>query len=121
MQLFGPFATSAAISCSGKPYSQTVVTAHGDGTLRSPPVRIDSAGFYTFHETLVGPTNVAQVARPSARETAETSLGAPAIITGRGDHTRSSRSRRLAPDAPAQVQDRRRSESTLRSPLPRST
>ena len=46
MQLFGPFATIAAISCSGKPYSQTVVTAHGDGTLHSPPVKITSAGFY---------------------------------------------------------------------------
>ncbi len=87
VQLFGPFATMSAISCSGKPYSQTVITAHGDGTLHSPPVKVASAGFYTFHETLVGRDNVAQVETKCA-QAVETSLGAPAITTGRGDHTR---------------------------------
>ena len=102
VQLFGPFATIAAISCSGKPYSQTVVTAHGDGTLHSPPVKIASAGFYTFHETLVGHDNVAQVETECA-QTVETSLGAPAIITGRGDHTRLIAVHAARPNAPTHV------------------
>ena len=102
VQLFGPFATIAAISCSGKPYSQTVVTAHGDGTLRSPPVKIASAGFYTFHETLVGRDNVAQVETECA-QTVETSLGAPAIVTGRGDHTRLIAVHAARPNAPTHV------------------
>jgi hypothetical protein len=102
VQLFGPFAAVAAISCSGKPYSQTVVTAHGDGTLRSPPVKISSAGFYTFHETLVGHDNVAQVETECA-QTVETSLGAPAIVTGRGDHTRLIAVRAARPNAPTHV------------------
>ena len=102
VQLFGPFATIAAISCSGKPYSQTVVTAHGDGTLHSPPVKIASAGFYTFHETLVGHDNVAQVETECA-QTVETSLGAPGIITGRGDHTRLIAVHAARPNAPTHV------------------
>ena len=102
VQLFGPFATITAISCSGKPYSQTVVTAHGDGTLHSPPVKIASAGFYTFHETLVGHDNVAQVETECA-QTVETSLGAPAIITGRGDHTRLIAVHAARPNAPTHV------------------
>jgi Sortase domain len=84
--LYGPFESRAAIRCTGKPYSQTVVTAHGDGDFRSPPVRIVQAGFYAFHETLVGRPNVAGNSTVCG-DTAETSLGAPAIITGRGDST----------------------------------
>jgi Sortase domain len=87
VQLYGPFASIAAIRCTGKPYWQGRVTAQGDGELRSPAVRITRAGFYTFHETLVARRFVAGVSTPCA-QTPETSLGAPAIITGRGDHTR---------------------------------
>ncbi len=84
--LYGPFPSRAAIRCTGKPYSQTVVTAQGDGDFRSPPVRIVRAGFYAFHETLVSRPNV-EGASTVCGDTAETSLGAPAIITGRGDST----------------------------------
>ena len=102
VQLFGPFATRAAISCTGKPYDQTVVTAHGDGELRSPPVKVDKAGFYTFHETLVGRDNVAQV-ETACGDTAETALGAPAITTGRGDRTHLVSARVDRPNAPSRV------------------
>ena len=34
---YGPFASRAAIRCTGKPYWQGRVTAQGDGELRSPP------------------------------------------------------------------------------------
>jgi hypothetical protein len=102
IQLYGPFATTAAISCSGKPYWQGRVTAQGDGEIRSPAVRITSAGFYTFHETLVGRANVSG-ATTTCAEKAETSLGAPAIITGRGDHTHTIVVATHAPDEPVRI------------------
>jgi hypothetical protein len=102
VQLFGPFATRAAISCSGKPYWQGRVTAQGDGELRSPPVRVESAGFYSFHETLVGRDNVAG-ATTTCADTPETSLAAPAIITGRGDHTHTIAVVTDTPDAPVRI------------------
>jgi hypothetical protein len=87
VRLYGPFASTAAIKCTGKPYWTGRVTAQGDGELRSPAVRIEHAGFYTFHETLVARKFVTGVSTPCG-QTVETSLGTPAIITGRGDHTR---------------------------------
>jgi len=102
IQLFGPFATKAAINCSGKPYWQGRVTAQGDGELRSPAVRITSAGFYTFHETLVERDNVLGTTTTCA-ETTETSLGAPAIITGRGEHTHTIAVATHTPDDPVRI------------------
>jgi hypothetical protein len=101
--LYGPFASLAAVKCTGKPYSQTVVTAQGDGEIRSPAVRIDKAGFYTFHETLVGRKFVAGVSTRCG-QTVETALGAPAIITGRGDHTRVIAARSSAGPRPTRLQ-----------------
>ena len=34
MQLFGPFATQAAIKCTGTPYAVAEVYAKGDGTVQ---------------------------------------------------------------------------------------
>src|SRR5262249_60761879 len=102
IQLYGPFATIAAINCSGKPYWQGRVTAQGDGELRSPSVRITSAGFYTFRETLVGRDNVLGTTTTCA-ETTETSLGAPAIITGRGEHTHTIAVATHTPDEPVRI------------------
>jgi hypothetical protein len=102
IQLFGPFSAKAAINCSGKPYWQGRVTAQGDGELRSPAVRITSAGFYTFHETLVGRPNVLGTTTTCA-DTSETSLGSPAIITGRGDHTHTMAVSARTPDAPVRI------------------
>jgi sortase family protein len=87
VELYGPFASVAAIKCTGKPFWQSRVTAQGDGALRSPAVRITQAGFYTFHETLVARKFITGVST-TCGQTIETSLGAPAIITGRGDSTR---------------------------------
>jgi LPXTG-site transpeptidase (sortase) family protein len=86
VKLYGPFGSLAAVKCSGTPHWQGRVTAQGDGELRSPPVRIQKAGFYTFHETLVARKFVTGVTTPCG-QVPETSLGAPAIITGRGDVT----------------------------------
>jgi hypothetical protein len=102
IQLYGPFATTAAITCSGKPYWQGRVTAQGDGELRSPAVKITRVGFYTFHETLVARDNVLGTTTTCA-ERAETTLGAPAIITGRGDHTHTIAVETHTPDEPVRI------------------
>jgi LPXTG-site transpeptidase (sortase) family protein len=102
VQLYGPFATKSEIRCTGKPTWQTLVTAKGDGKLRTPQVHIAKAGFYVFHETLVARDLVASVSTDCA-DTAETSLGAPAIITGRGDVTRVIAARPV-PDAPTRIE-----------------
>jgi hypothetical protein len=87
VQLFGPFATRAAVTCTGRrPFWQGRVYAQGDGELSSPGIRVEKVGFYTFREQLVGSPLV------TATETAcplalETSLARPLIITGRGDVT----------------------------------
>ncbi len=102
VQLFGPFGTSEGIRCTGTPAWQQTVTLPGDGNFRSPSVRIAKAGFYVFHEMVVGSALI-KPATTSCAETAETSLGAPMIITGRGDVT----TQVLAPTsgpAPTQVQ-----------------
>ena len=44
VELFGPFASRGAIRCAGTPVWRGRVVAHGDGVLRSPPVRIGRAG-----------------------------------------------------------------------------
>jgi Sortase domain len=103
VQLYGPFASLAAVKCSGTPYWQGRVTAQGDGEIRSPAVRIREAGFYTFHETLVARKFVGGVSTPCG-QTPETSLGAPAVITGRGDHTRVIAAKVTTGSRPARLQ-----------------
>ncbi len=80
VELFGPFGTRSAIRCSGTPYWRGTVAARGDGVLRTPPVRLAKAGFYTFRERVVG-----SPVRTECAEVAETALARPLILTGRGD------------------------------------
>ncbi len=98
--LYGPFAIRAAIGCKGTPAGQTSFTAKGDGTHTSPGIKIEKTGFYVFQEHLVGSPLVKDVTS-SCTEESEVSLGAPLIITGRGDTTREiragARTARLAP------------------------
>ena len=87
VQIFGPFGSRAAIRCTGKPFEQTVITAHGDGDLHTPAVRVSKVGFYAYLERVLGSTTVSS-ATTDCPDTAETLLAAPQIITGRGDATR---------------------------------
>ena len=87
VELFGPFATRAAIGCTTRLHGSTVVTARGDGMLRTPPFRLAKTGFYTFRERLIGSPLVSEVTTPCAVVT-ETSLARPEIVTGRGDVAR---------------------------------
>jgi hypothetical protein len=102
VELFGPFATRAAISCSGRLHGSTVVTARGDGVLRTPAFRVARAGFYTFRERLIGSPLVSSVTTECA-QVAETSLSAPEIVTGRGDVTRVVRVRGVRGPVPVRV------------------
>jgi hypothetical protein len=87
VQLYGPFASRSAITCTGAPFWRGRVFATGDGLLRSPGVRVAKVGFYTFREHLVGSGAVAEATTDCA-VAAETLLSRPEIITGRGDRTR---------------------------------
>src|SRR5262249_45124075 len=78
VELFGPFATRAAIGCTTHLHASTVVTARGDGELRTPPFRLARAGFYTFREQLIGSPLVAEFTTPSAL-VAETCPPPPAL------------------------------------------
>jgi hypothetical protein len=87
VQLFGPFATRAAIGCTTRLHGATVITVQGDGVHRTPPFRLAKTGFYTFRERLIGSPLVSEVTTPCA-VVAETSLARPEIVTGRGDVAR---------------------------------
>jgi hypothetical protein len=87
VELFGPFATRAAIGCTTRLHGSTVVTARGDGVMRTPPFRLARTGFYTFRERLIGSPLVSAFTTPCA-VVAETSLVRPEIVTGRGDVAR---------------------------------
>ena len=86
VELFGPFATRAAIRCDGAPFWSGRIIAAGDGELRSPSVVLSQAGFYTYRERVVGSAVVDDVTTDCAL-TSETALSAPAITTGRGEET----------------------------------
>jgi Sortase domain len=102
VELFGPFATRSAIRCSSRLHASTVVTAHGDGVLRTPPFRVARAGFYTFRERLIGSPLVSEVTTECA-DFDETSLARPLIVTGRGDFARYVQVRAAGP-TPVRVQ-----------------
>ena len=84
VRLFGPYASRAAMTCSGEPHWKGTVTVRGDGEVRSPQVRLSQAGFYTYREHIAGTPLIAGVDTPCGEET-ETTLVRPLILTGRGD------------------------------------
>ncbi len=67
VELWGPFASEAAIRCAGTPYWKGSFVAKGDGTYVTAPVRIDRVGYYTYRESVAGTTT-------QCAETAETTL-----------------------------------------------
>ena len=87
VELFGPFASRAAIRCDREPYWSGSVDVPGDGEFRSPRVTVRKVGFYTYRERIAGSESVTGTETKCAVE-AETSLGRPLISTGRGDHVR---------------------------------
>jgi hypothetical protein len=102
VQLFGPFATRAAIRCSGTPRSTRRVIVRRDGLLRSPPVRVPKAGFYVFRERALGQNGAASLTTACAIAV-ETSLAAPRIAAGRGEHNAFVRAARAGGATPTRV------------------
>ena len=84
VRLFGPYASRAAMDCSGTPFWKGTVDVAGDGETSSPEVTLKRAGFYTYRERIVGTASVTATETECGEET-ETSLTLPLILTGRGD------------------------------------
>jgi hypothetical protein len=84
VELYGPFASRAAVGCSGKPYWRGRIDVAGDGVVRSPSVQVARAGFYAFRERMVGSTLVPELLTRCGIA-AETPLVAPRIVAGRGE------------------------------------
>lgn len=87
VELFGPFDSRDAITCTGKPYWTGVLFVKGDGEYRTAPVKLGRAGFYTYREKLVGSPRV-KAYQTECGEVSETSLARPLILTGRNEATR---------------------------------
>ncbi len=84
VRLFGPFASRAAMDCSGTPLWKGTVAVAGDGEVDSAKVKLNRAGFYTYRERIVETASVAAT-ETACGEEVETSLALPLILTGRGD------------------------------------
>lgn len=90
VELFGPFRSRAAITCTGSPYWRRRMSATA-AEIRTPPVHVTRAGFYTYRQRLVGPASAAGPQAPCG-VVSETTLSTPHISTGRGDSTADARS-----------------------------
>jgi Sortase domain len=90
VELFGPFPSRGAIACAGSPYWRRLMSATV-AEIRTPPVHVTRAGFYTYRQHLVGPASVAGAQTPCG-VVSETTLSTPQITTGRGDSTADARS-----------------------------
>ena len=84
LELFGPFHSRSAVRCGGEPFWRGSVEVDGDGEHRSPSVEIRRVGFYTYRERIAETPTMTGAQGECAVE-AETSLGRPLIVTGRGD------------------------------------
>ena len=79
VELWGPFDTVAAISCSGTPFATQTFTANGDGTYTTEPITVDRAGYFTYRESMAGgPAN--DPASTACGEASETTLAKPAPV-----------------------------------------
>ena len=81
VDLYGPYASLAQVDCSGTPAGHKTLPVTGDGSYDSPGFTVSKVGFYVFRESIAPSANVSGVMTQCA-DTAETSLTAPAIITG---------------------------------------
>ena len=50
--LYGPFATRAAIKCTGTAVWTGTIAATGDGTYVTQPFTVTTPGYYTYHESI---------------------------------------------------------------------
>ena len=81
VELFGPFATRAAIDCRRRPHWTGSIVVSGDGAARSPAVTLARAGFYTYRVRMAGAPLV-DAFTTDCPLAAATSLVSPRILTG---------------------------------------
>ena len=81
LKLFGPFASRAAIHCSGSPAWSARFTVRGDGVHDSPSVELERAGFYAYRERIL-PSATVEGTRAVCGAAPETALVRPLVITG---------------------------------------
>jgi sortase (surface protein transpeptidase) len=86
VELWGPYATPAAIDCTGTPVWTGTVAAAGDGTYQSAAVTLPAAGYYTYRETLAESPAFPATAT-ACGDAAETTLAkaAPVVTTAVAD------------------------------------
>ena len=101
VELFGPFASRAAISCTAKPYWSGRINVQSQRPIRSPFVEVAKAGFYTYRELQIGQGRPASGRNCSLAR--ETTLVAPRIVAGRGDVADYTRSPSPDADTPTAV------------------
>jgi hypothetical protein len=89
VELFGPFASRSAITCTGSPFWQRRMNVTA-AEFTTPPVQVAKAGFYTYRQRLVRPASAAGPPTPCG-VVSETTLSTPHISTGRGDSTANAR------------------------------
>ena len=82
VELWGPYPTPEAMTCTGTPYWTGSIAANGDGTYTTPPVTLDLAGYYTYRESIAATeyTDAVQTACAEADETTVTTAR-PAITS----------------------------------------
>src|SRR5207249_2825568 len=72
VDLWGPFAGTDAIRCTGTPAWTGTFTARGDGTYQTAPVTLTVAGYYTYRERIEATGLVQAVQGPCGAATETT-------------------------------------------------
>lgn len=82
VELWGPYASQADITCTGTPVYSGKFTAAGDGTYTTEPVTLPGAGYYTYREAIAESPAYAGV-QTACGEAAETTItkAAPVVTT----------------------------------------
>jgi hypothetical protein len=80
--LYGPFATRAAIVCTGTPVWTGTLPVTADGTYTTAPFTVQAPGYYSYRESIAAAGFVRAV-QTACTDTAETTIvtGKPAIVT----------------------------------------
>jgi len=80
--LYGPFASRAAILCTGTPVWTGTVPVAGDGTYTTQPFTVQAPGYYTYRESIAA-SGFVRAATTACADTAETTIvvGQPKLAT----------------------------------------
>jgi len=82
VELWGPFPTREAITCTGTPFWTGTLPATGDGSYVTAPATLTAAGYYTYRESIAESESTAAVVT-ACGEVSETTItrAAPKVTT----------------------------------------